>query len=278
MKKIKEYIKRKTALYKLLHGIWIGVNQVPVKIGGEFRAKGFFLNENDKKLLRFKDCHKGERCFLIANGPSLTIEDLNLIKNEWTFGCNKIFYLFDKTEWRPSYYCILDEDYIARYQDEIFPHLDFPIFTNNVIARRISKKNKDGKNIIYSKQIIYTEFQAWTDLMRYTYATKQGTIMSFVMAVALYMGFSEIYILGMDNSSTTAGNHFSGYKEDPSLRENLERRIKENGWNANHWRNQTEFEMNKFKEYAQQNNIKIFNATRGGKLEVFARVNLDDCF
>ena len=30
------------------------------------------------------------------------------------------------------------------------------------------------------------------------------------------------------------------------------------------------------KQYADDHNIKIYNATRGGKLEVFERVDLDD--
>ena len=32
----------------------------------------------------------------------------------------------------------------------------------------------------------------------------------------------------------------------------------------------------KIKEYAEQRGIKIYNATRGGYLEVFERVNLDE--
>jgi len=34
----------------------------------------------------------------------------------------------------------------------------------------------------------------------------------------------------------------------------------------------------KAKEYADGHGIKIYNATRGGKLEVFERVNFDDLF
>lgn len=275
---IKNAVKNTQFIYKPLHAVFIAAHRVPVKTSGFFRERGMFLNDNYKDLQKYKNKHKGERCFLVANGPSLTVEDLNLIRDEYTFGCNKIFYLFDKTEWRPNYYCILDQDYIARYQDEIFSHIDMPIFTNDVIAKRIRSENKKGKKVIYSKQIFYTKFKAWPKLMSYTYATKQGTIMSFVMAVALYMGFSEIYVIGMDNTSTTAGNHFAGYKEDKSLEENLKRRIKENGWDAGHWKNETELEMSEFQKYAEKNNVKIYNATRGGKLEVFPRRNLDECF
>lgn len=276
MKNIKNWMK-KTALYKPAHALWIFCNQVPVRIVGAFREKGILLNDNYRELQKYKNIHTGKRCFLIANGPSLNVEDLEILKDEICFGCNKIYYLFEKTSWRPTYYCVLDIDYIHRYQDEIFSNIDVPIFTNDAVFKNIKAENRNGKKIIYSKQIFYSDFKAWPHLMKYTYGTHQGTIMSYVMAVALYMGFSEIYILGMDNSSTTGGNHFAGYKEDASLTANLEKRIKENNWNADHWKNQTEYEMNKFIEYAEENNIKIYNATRGGMLEVFPRVNIDDC-
>lgn len=269
-------IKNKSWIYKPLHTLWIEVNRIPVQIAGFFREKKLFLNDNYEKLLKYRDKHKGKRCFLVANGPSLTVEDLNLIKNEYTFGCNKIYYLFNQTDWRPTYYCILDRDYIARYQDEIFSHLDMPIFTNDYIAERIKPANK--RNVIYSQQIYYKRFKAWPNLMSYTYATKQGTIMSYVMAVALYMGFSEIYVLGMDNTGTIAGNHFEGYKEDRELEENINRRMKENKWGNDHWKNETEIEMMEFRKYAEKHKIKIYNATRGGKLEIFPRINLNDCF
>lgn len=269
-------IIKKTVIYKPLHAIWIFLNQVPVRISGFFRSNGLFLNDNYKDLLKYKNKHYGERCFLIANGPSLKVADLELLKEETCFGCNKIYYLYDKTSWRPNYYCVLDVDYIQRYQDEIFKNIGSIIFTNDVIAKKIRPENKEGKEILYAKQIIYSHFKAWPDLMRYTYATKQGTIMSYCMAVALYMGFKEIYILGMDNSTTTTGNHFEGYREDKSLTDNLEKRIKQNGWSKDHWKNQTDYEMSKFKEYADAHGISVVNVTRGGCLEVFERRKLED--
>ena len=40
---------------------------------------------------------------------SLTIEDINLLKGEFTFSMNSIYKLYDKTDWRPTYYCIYDD-------------------------------------------------------------------------------------------------------------------------------------------------------------------------
>lgn len=49
--------------------------------------------EKMSKLIRFKDKHKDERCFIVCNGPSLRISDLEKLydNNIYTFGCNLIF-------------------------------------------------------------------------------------------------------------------------------------------------------------------------------------------
>ncbi len=50
------------------------------------------------KLSEYKDKYKGRSCFVIGTGPSLTVEDLNAIANEYTFASNSIFRYFDKTD------------------------------------------------------------------------------------------------------------------------------------------------------------------------------------
>ena len=52
-------------------------------------------------LQTLKNKHKGERCFIVCTGPSLSITDLEMLKHDYTFGMNNIFRLFDKTSWRP---------------------------------------------------------------------------------------------------------------------------------------------------------------------------------
>lgn len=271
---INEALKKHPAIYNIIHEIGIRCLQLPVVTTSLVRQLGF-CNKNYKTLATFKNLHDGERCFLIANGPSLTSKDLDFIKNEYSFGCNKIFFMFSKTDWRPDYYCILDKRYIERSQDEILEQIHCPIFTNDIVYKKLNNQNKQ-KRVIYAKQFYYTKFKPWTNLLSYTYATKQGTIMSFVLAVAIYMGFKEIFIIGMDHTATISGNHFEGHKEDEELTYIHKQRMNQNHWDNNHWANQTEEEMRLWKVYADNHGIKIYNATRGGKLEVFPRVNLDE--
>ena len=69
---------------------------------------------NDKKYIRsLRNKYKGKRCFIIGNGPSLGIHDLEKIKGEISFGTHRIYEIFDKTSWRPDYY--LAQDYKLIY-------------------------------------------------------------------------------------------------------------------------------------------------------------------
>ena len=70
-------------------------------------------------LKGIKDSHKGERCFIVACGPSLTYADLELIKDEYTFGMNSGVLTFDKTGWRPNFYAVQDEYVFNKLQPNI---------------------------------------------------------------------------------------------------------------------------------------------------------------
>ena len=56
--------------------------------------KAFKKNKEIRALVgsnaEFKDIHKGQRCFIVGNGPSLNDEDLSLLENEYVFTVNKI--------------------------------------------------------------------------------------------------------------------------------------------------------------------------------------------
>ena len=58
------------------------------------RALDARWSENRSRLEVYRDLHRGKRCFVIGNGPSLKQTDLSLLKNEFTFGLNRIYLLF----------------------------------------------------------------------------------------------------------------------------------------------------------------------------------------
>ena len=41
-------------------------------------------------LQNFRDIHRGKRCFILGNGPSLAKTDLSHLRDEYTMGLNRI--------------------------------------------------------------------------------------------------------------------------------------------------------------------------------------------
>jgi len=84
-----------------------------------------------------------------------------------------------------------------------------------------------------------------------------------LLQLAVYMGFKEIYLLGADCSYAKQGPHHfieTGVVDPNSLIAG-ERMIRA---------------YKVVKNYVDKNGIKIYNATRGGYLELFERVSMDD--
>ena len=87
---------------------------------------------------------------------------------------------------------------------------------------------------------------------------------------AVYMGFSEIYLLGVDfnysnnNTEINAACYFDNRLYNNNLAYALPKP------------EVTLASYQTAREYCKNNGIKIYNATRGGKLEVFERINFDE--
>ncbi|MHB1481527.1 MAG: 6-hydroxymethylpterin diphosphokinase MptE-like protein, partial [Bellilinea sp.] len=58
--------------------------------------------ESIRKLAALQDSHKGERCFVVGNGPSLRTTDLSKLKGEFSFGFNRIFLAAEELGFVPS--------------------------------------------------------------------------------------------------------------------------------------------------------------------------------
>lgn len=60
------------------------------------------------QLASLKGIHHGERCFIIATGPSLTMEDLKKLKSEYTIGVNSLVKVIDEMGYIPTFLGIQD--------------------------------------------------------------------------------------------------------------------------------------------------------------------------
>ena len=92
----------------------------------EARTQSYVLDHFEKskyakRLRMLKDTHLGEMCFIIGNGPSLSADDLEVLhkNNVLSFGFNRIFLMFDKTNWRPDFYVSQDEKMLFNCQEDV---------------------------------------------------------------------------------------------------------------------------------------------------------------
>src|SRR5260221_13131801 len=72
-----------------------------------------------RRLAAFKDIHKGERAFIIGNGPSLKQTDLSKLKNEITFCMNRFYLAFPELGFTATYLCISNELVVEQFVDDI---------------------------------------------------------------------------------------------------------------------------------------------------------------
>ncbi|WP_235821764.1 6-hydroxymethylpterin diphosphokinase MptE-like protein [Gottfriedia acidiceleris] len=229
-----------------------------------FRVIRLYKNSQYEQLKLVKNKHKGQRCFIVATGPSLTTTDLELLKEEVTLSMNSICLVFDETDWRPTYYGIQDVGVFNLLQ----PSIEKYDLQHKFISNSISKQKQVTKGYLVfplnllNHMIFHKKYKTKFSGDAFKVIYDGYSITYSMIQLAVYMGFSEIYLLGVDcNYSLNSPQHFKdyGYKETSS--EAVIRMISA---------------YKEAKKYAERNQIKIYNATRGGMLDVFERVNLDD--
>ena len=221
-------------------------------------------------LLKLKNAYSGQRCFILATGPSLKIEDVLLLRNEVTFGMNSICKLYSKTDWRPTFFGIQDIFVYDKLADELKTVQEPTVFIgNNIASKRIVPKEwiRFPLDVWYHAydQYINQKFFAKFSANCYEVVYDGFSITYSLIQLAVYMGFKEIYLLGADCTfSSKGGNHFAEHGANDIYISSAQER---------------NFVMyRKAKEYADIHGIKIYNATRGGALEVFPRVCLENIF
>lgn len=252
-------------------------------------------SDDTKKIKEFNNKHIGKRCFIIGNGPSLKISDLEKINNEISFASNSIYALYAHTDWRPTYYCATDSVFCKQIMSEkknVIMLLDGckAAFTSITGEGIYYKDDADIEKLYYIRSLTkrlndgFPEFSV--DCSKYVYSS--STITYSMLQLAIYMGIKEIYLLGIDfsfsveryNNRIIKNNVYNHMKEiEVEEKKGVSKAlIAKYGVSYLADMDLQLAGYQKAKQYADAHGIKIYNATRGGKLEVFPRVDFDSLF
>ena len=234
-----------------------------------------------KNNVKFKNIHKGERCFIIANGPSIKTQDLKLLKDEICLSVNNGFVHPDYEIYNPLYHCLPQiEDQYSENKIKWLIEMDKGILNAHLFTSVGNKKDIED-NDLFKNRANYIYFKGDINSLKEIDLTKNvppiRTVPHICILVAIYMGFEQIYLLGCDHDWVLhfgKSTHF--YKEGEHILKEVwptgqfEEYLKRTLLNWN-W-------YNKIKLYSEEHNIEIYNATKGGLLDVFPRIEYESIF
>lgn len=228
---------------------------------------------------------KGKRLFIIGNGPSLSVDDLNQVKGHYSLAMNRIGLIFPETDWRPTFYlCVTENIKLSDWRRTImlgFEDAKYGFYWDEL-------KDSIGREFLADLYAIkcynkspgedLSDDSLWSNSLDKGF-NKFGSSILVAFQLSNYLGFSEIILLGTDLNFRNNlfqrilyrlrlpnfmqdKNHFaSGYGtpglDSKSLNKNM---LLAHMIVVNHLRN---------------SGVNIINASKGGKLELYRRMELD---
>lgn len=153
--------------------------------------------ESIRRLAKFKDIHRGERCFIIGNGPSLNQTDLTRLRGEFTFGLNRIYMMFPQLGFTTTYFLSMNDLVIEQCAEDIRA-LSIPKFIS-WRAHRIIQPTED-------MMFLYTSYTGPRFSPDISGRVWEGATVTYVaLQAAFHMGFQEVILIGVDHNFATKG-------------------------------------------------------------------------
>lgn len=245
-----------------------------------------------RKNCRFKNIHKGDRCFILGSGHSIKEQDLTPLSGEIVITQNH-FHAHEQIQIiNPTYHVIVpkyqpvefDDDWRTwlRSMDERLPPTTIIFFGKNtkylVDEMRLFAGRAFFMKTGYSGMAVR---HAPVDITRHIMAVP--TVLTQCLAVAIYMGFKEVFLLGFDLDTFCRmeenRDKVRFYGNSP-ITANRSERGSESAWGPAGmgwiqmwmiWQ-----QCNLLKREAERRGVSIVNATRGGLLNMFERRTYED--
>lgn len=237
--------------------------------------RSYLQSGEPEKLKHFKNCNSGKRCFIIGNGPSLRVDDLNRLKSEITMAANRIYNLFDQTDWRPTYYFTIDGRGIV----DILPKIENSRMKNIFVSYEAMKYeepyHQEWYHIIPRKKYVafmYNDKSVHISEDITKYFSNGCTVLFTALQFAIYTGINEIYLLGVDFNYSHIIDKWGRTKRVDGVIDYFDGKEYDGARLAY---DSVLYAWNEARKYCDEHGIRIYNATRGGKLEVFERIDLE---
>ncbi len=223
------------------------------------------------RLTPFAHRHRGQRCFIIGNGPSLKHTDLSVLQRETTFGMNRIYLAFPQMGWQTTYYVAVNQLVLEQCSEDI-SRLKMPKFVSC----------RGPLDLSFPADTVFLNTSGrkpWFSFDPSEIVWEMGTVTNVALQLAYYMGFQQVILIGVDHDFATKGppntevcsegddpNHFSAEYFGKGFRWHLpDLETSELGYRM-------------AKAIFEADHREIVDATVGGKLQVFRKVSYESLF
>lgn len=155
------------------------------------------MNEGSINLQNF---YRGKRCFIVATGPSLAYKDLSFLKNEITIALNLAPLTLDLFGIKPTFNIIADNFQYPSFK-EIYQELTYNSDVKKIIVASACDtfpENLKDENTYFFPIKLQQEIPNFSRNPLKEGFSRGKTVAFDAIQLAYYLGFSEVYILGMD--------------------------------------------------------------------------------
>ncbi len=233
--------------------------------------------ESMRHLATLKDRHRGQRCFIIGNGPSLKHTDLTRLKGEFTFGMNRIYLLFPELGFTTTYYLSVNNLVIEQCAAEILA-LPVPKFVSWRSRPYFQNFLEEGQ--LPPLIFLHTTYAGPTFARDARGRLWEGATVTYVaLQLAYHMGFEQVILIGVDHNFTTQGKPNSTVVSQGDDPDHFHASYFGKGFRWQLPDLETSERAYRMARHAyEQAGRQVVDATLGGHLTVFPKVDYDSLF
>jgi hypothetical protein len=180
MPQLRSGLERRIRTARAIAGWWLGPNRA-----------------SRRRLVALRDRHRGERCFVLGNAPSLNLVDLRRLKDETTFGLNRIYLKFDEIGFATDFLVCINKYVLRQFGDDLRQ-----LGCLRFLAAGSSERFEPSDRLIVMPTrhaVGFARDPTWWGVH------EGGTVTFVALQLAYLMGFAEVVLIGVDHRFRASG-------------------------------------------------------------------------
>lgn len=273
--------------------IWLNNTRLSLVKRARLRNVWGALNANRE----LENIHKGKRCFVIGNAPSLNTQDLSVLKDEIVLTVNQISRNKQFKSLNTNYHFWADPGFFKENNKEGDKELLEVMMSVNTDGNRpVCFFPLDVKEFVSNKkldQVLNVRYFVPGHILSDQYKKidfsgiipGMNTVVQYAIMLGIYMGCTEIYLLGCDctgilsyiETKTDSGNFEYAYDISQAEAERMKAMLGGVSCEQTFYGWAKIFEGYRLLgEYCKQKGVQLINLTNGGILDCLPRKKFEN--